>query len=403
MQTIKLVIGKELKRIFSDRKLVFSLYVMPIITVICIYGLMFFMGNMMSKDIEEHTSRIAICNVSEDLKAYLEENAMNYEMIYIDAEQLEGAKQDIYNGELDLLVSMPDNMDAMISNYQDGDEIPDIKTYYNPSEDYSTSAKEQFVGGTLSSYRTACLQERVGNLDTIEIFTIDKDNTESVIQDETKAGGKMLGMIIPYLISILLFAGAMSLGIDMIAGEKERGTLAAMLILPIKRGAIVYGKLISLMVLSGLSALVYGIAMMVAMPFMAGSAGEMLGISVHFSVVQIVMLLAMILSIVFLFVTLIAIAAVYAKTAKEASGYVSPVYLLVMISGMITMFTGTDAQLWHYVIPLYGGMVALKNVFTMDITTVQFLIAFCMNLLTGAVLASCVTKGFQSEKVMFDA
>ena len=98
--------------------------------------------------------------------------------------------------------------------------------------------------------------EEIRQLDAVSIFTVNSDNDEAKLQDDSKAGGKMLGMVLPYIISILLCAGAMSLGSDSIAGEKERGTMATMLVLPVKRSHIVYGKLLALMTLSAMTACV---------------------------------------------------------------------------------------------------------------------------------------------------
>ena len=43
----------------------------------------------------------------------------------------------------------------------------------------------------------------------------------------------------------------------MIAGEKERGTMASLLVAPIKRSSIVLGKVFALMALSGISSVIY--------------------------------------------------------------------------------------------------------------------------------------------------
>ena len=79
-------------------------------------------------------------------------------------------------------------------------------------------------------------------MDGLTVFTVNSDNPDMVIQDEEKAGGKVLGMMLPYFVTILLFAGAMGIGTDMVAGEKERGTMASLLVSPIKRSSIVLGK-----------------------------------------------------------------------------------------------------------------------------------------------------------------
>ena len=164
----------------------------------------------------------------------------------------------------------------------------------------------------------------VGDLEQIAVFTVNSDNDKMVIQDEQKASGKALGMMLPYFITILLFAGAMGIGTDMIAGEKERGTMASLLVAPIKRSSIVLGKVFALMALSGISSVIYVGAMVAFMPLMSksmlGTSGENLNISLNAN--QIAMLAVLLIGVAFLYSTMIALTSVFAKTIKEATTYV---------------------------------------------------------------------------------
>ena len=127
-----------------------------------------------------------------------------------------------------------------------------------------------------------------------------------VIQDEEKAGGKVLGMMLPYFVTILLFAGAMGIGTDMVAGEKERGTMASLLVSPIKRSSIVLGKVFALMIISGISSVVYVAAMVAFMPQMMGGMGAGdTGLNLTLNPGQIAMLAFLLISIAFLYSALI--------------------------------------------------------------------------------------------------
>ena len=55
--------------------------------------------------------------------------------------------------------------------------------------------------------------------------------------------------------------------------EKERGTLASMLLSPIKRSEIVLGKLISLGILTGLSAVIYTVSVAIGLQNLSGGMG----------------------------------------------------------------------------------------------------------------------------------
>ncbi len=66
--------------------------------------------------------------------------------------------------------------------------------------------------------RKGILAGRLGSYDAALVFTV---NYEDVALAEEKAG-KAISMLLPMLLTVFLFAGAMQVGMDIIAGEKER-------------------------------------------------------------------------------------------------------------------------------------------------------------------------------------
>ena len=55
------------------------------------------------------------------------------------------------------------------------------------------------------------------------------------------------------------------------------------------------------------------------------------------------------------FVALISLLAVLAKSVKEASSYVSPVYIVVIVAGLMTMFTTGEHEMAEFAVPVYGS------------------------------------------------
>ena len=219
--------------------------------------------------------------------------------------------------------------------------------------------------------------------------------------DTKKAGAAYLSMMLPYLITLLLFAGTMSLGTDTISGEKERGTMASMLVTPVKRSSIVLGKLLALTVLSLISALVYIVSMVVAMPKAMAGMGEM---SLTLDAGQIVMIAFIMLTLAFLYVALVGIVAVYARTVKEAGSYVTPIYLIVIVAGIITMFSGNDGHsVVEYLIPIYNSSVALGDILSGELEVTSFFMTIASSLAAGGILTFGITKAFDNEHVMFHA
>lgn len=403
MNGIKQIFGKEMARIFKDKKMVFSVFFLPVLIMVVIMSIVGSLANRMEDDIEKHTPIVYMQNEPESFGTFLKEMDAGYHLKAIEsAEDRKAAEADILNGEADLIIEFPEEFDNKIGNYKEGDGIPQIKTFYNPSEEYSRSAFNEISGGTLEGYRQALLANRMGNLDQIVVFQVNADNDDMIIQDEKKASGKAVGMMLPYFITILLFAGAMGIGSDMIAGEKERGTMASLLVSPIKRRSIVLGKVFSLMVISGLSSLVYVIVMVVCMPLMMKSMshGETSGLSLQLSVQQIVMLGALLVAIAFLYSTIIALLSVFAKSTKEASTYIMPVYMLVLIVGMVTMFTTGNPKDVNFFIPIYNNALVLQGILSQEVTVMQYVVTLVETLVLGGILTAVVVKAFETEKVM---
>lgn len=418
MKGIKVIIKKELARVFGDKKLVFSLFILPAILMIGLYSLMGKLMTGMVDDIEKHVPTIYVENAPDDFVDYVKASKYSGEVSYSDNNQyqiedselgkitvtIEDLKEHILEGTADLIISFEDGFLEKVENYTPGDVIPEVKTYYNPSEDYSAEARETFVSGVLSKYQQELLRNRVGNLDSLIVFHVDVDPTTSIIQNEEKANGKFLAMMMPYMIVMLLFTGPMSLGVDAITGEKERGTMASMLLTPVKRSEIVMGKLISLSLLSCLSAIVYGVSIIIAIPLMYSGIDDTMGASAQLSVLQIAQLLAIMLIIVYLYVAIVSLVSVFAKNAKEAGTYVSPAFMVVMVAGMITMFSGNSETAFPlFGIPVYGSALSIQRIMTNELTLGQFGINILGTVIVAAILTTFITKAFNSEKVMFNA
>ena len=207
-------------------------------------------------------------------------------------------------------------------------------------------------------------------------------------------------MLLPYLITILLFAGTMSLGTDTITGEKERGTMASMLVTPVRRSDIVLGKLLALTCMSMLSAVIYIVALVIAMPQALGTGNMAIG----FTPSQVIMIIILMILLAFFYVSLVGLVAVLAKTMKEATTYISPLYIIVIVAGMITMLsTSGGHDTWEYVVPVYNVSLALGEIFTRELTVIHFVLTAGSTLVFSAILSGIIIKAFNSERFMFNA
>lgn len=401
----KVILSKELKRVFGDKKMVFSLFILPIILIAGIYGMMFFLVDKQKSSINEHVSEVFVQNMPDNFSELMSKHTECNINVIPAGESADTYKDKLLDGTYDLVVVFPENFYENFKNADATSTLPDIKTFYNPSEDNSGEARTRFTETYLEEYKQLLLNERFGSLNYAMVFSVDADNPDMIVQDDGKATGKILGTIIPYLITILIFGGAMGLGVDTIAGEKERGTIANLLISPIKRVDIIMGKIAALAIVSVLSAGVYVISFIGSAVVLSKKSGmgEMFSrLSLNFTSLQIVQFVVLLLGLVLLYVGIIGFVSLMAKNIKEAQSFIMPVYIIVMFAGMITMYSG-DVTSSSYMIPVYNTSAAFKGIFERTITMNQYLTSTIITYAFAGVMVCLMAKAMNSEKIMLNA
>ena len=401
----KVILSKELKRVFGDKKMVFSLFILPIILIAGIYGMMFFLVDKQKSSINEHVSEVFVQNMPDNFSELMSKHTECNINVIPAGESADTYKDKLLDGTYDLVVVFPENFYENFKNADATSALPDIKTFYNPSEDNSGEARTRFTETYLEEYKQLLLNERFGSLNYAMVFSVDADNPDMIVQDDGKATGKILGTIIPYLITILIFGGAMGLGVDTIAGEKERGTIANLLISPIKRVDIIMGKIAALAIVSVLSAGVYVISFIGSAVVLSKKSGmgEMFSrLSLNFTSVQIVQFVVLLLGLVLLYVGIIGFVSLMAKNIKEAQSFIMPVYIIVMFAGMITMYSG-DVTSGSYMIPVYNTSAAFKGIFERTITMNQYFTSTIITYAFAGVMVCLMAKAMNSEKIMLNA
>lgn len=401
----KVILSKELKRVFGDKKMVFSLFILPIILIAGIYGMMFFLVDKQKSSINEHVSEVFVQNMPDNFSELMSKHTECNINVIPAGESADTYKDKLLDGTYDLVVVFPENFYENFKNADATSALPDIKTFYNPSEDNSGEARTRFTETYLEEYKQLLLNERFGSLNYAMVFSVDADNPDMIVQDDGKATGKILGTIIPYLITILIFGGAMGLGVDTIAGEKERGTIANLLISPIKRVDIIMGKIAALAIVSVLSAGVYVISFIGSAVVLSKKSGmgEMFSrLSLNFTSLQIVQFVVLLLGLVLLYVGIIGFVSLMAKNIKEAQSFIMPVYIIVMFAGMITMYSG-DVTSGSYMIPVYNTSAAFKGIFERTITMNQYLTSTIITYAFAGVMVWLMARAMNSEKIMLNA
>ena len=383
------VMRKELARFFGDKRMVASI-LLPGILIYFVYSFMGqAMGSMFGVD-EDFAPAAQVVELPDSLAEPLQSAGLT--LTEVEADQEEAAREAITGQELDLLLVFPADFDQAVADYAQasGQPAPQVAVYYN-----SSSTQSQFAYTAVTEL-----------LDTYEAqlankFDVNAGAERYDLTTDEDAAGAYFAMLLPMLLMIFLYSGCAAVAPESIAGEKERGTIATMLITPIPRGHIAVGKILALAVIALLSGASSTIGTILALPKLMGAASDSLSADIY-SVGDYLLLAAVILSTVLLLVTLISILSAFAKTVKEAQTYATPLMILVMLLGVTGMFGGGASQdLPAYLIPLYNSVQCMVGVFSFTTFTAGVAATLVVNGVCTILGVVVLARMFNSEKIIF--
>jgi sodium transport system permease protein len=157
--------------------------------------------------------------------------------------------------------------------------------------------------------------------------------------------------MLPYLLLLLAFIGGMQLAIDATAGERERQSLEPLLATPAPREAIFSAKILATAVFALISIAVTLVAYRVAFGLMPAG---MLDASFELGPGEIAALFVVILPVVLLGATVLTALAAFARSYREAQGYLPLLIFLPMVPTLVLMVAPVRTQLWMLAVPFLG-------------------------------------------------
>ncbi|MFI5355786.1 MAG: ABC transporter permease subunit, partial [Opitutales bacterium] len=261
-KNIATVYRKELTDTLRDRRALMSMIIIPTIVM---PGLMFGVGKIAATVVSRARAEVSAVMVlgGTDSPGVLRQLRQDRKLRLVAA----GAdwRDQISEKKIRAAVQIPAGFEAGLA----GGAADPVRIYH-----YEGELKSGLAAGELEDFfrdlrdRTVATQlaERRLPATLVKPFSVEREN----VAPPEKVGGNLLGGIVPYLIIILCFTGAMYPAMDLTAGEKERGTMETLLCSPVARVDLVLGKF--LMVLTGsLSAMCFMLLSMGTTALIAGT------------------------------------------------------------------------------------------------------------------------------------
>jgi sodium transport system permease protein len=214
--------------------------------------------------------------------------------------------------------------------------------------------------------------------------------------------GERLGGMLPYVFIIFCFLGAMYPAIDLAAGEKERGTLETLLLVPIPRHQVVLGKFLVVFVAGVVAALLTLVGLGGWLLWKSGSLGGELGaVMKSIGPTDLALIAAMLIPTAAIFASLLLGISIYAKSFKEAQSYITPLNMVVILPAFLAMLPGIELDWKTASIPIVNISLAIKELIkgTMDYSMMIAILG--STTLLAAALLWAATWWFGREDVLF--
>lgn len=377
MKGILAIFKKELARFFGDKRMVISI-LMPGILLYVVYS---FMGSSLMGSVTTDENFIPVVAVNE-IPASLEPALIQFDLLRIN--DGEDAKEFLSNETAHVAILFPMDFAETVATYEvEQGGAPQVELFYDTSSVDSLTAYNMVLA-VLDGYETSLANK----FDVVGWDTASEDSTTVQI----------FSMILPMLLMTFLHSGCMAVAPESIAGEKERGTIATLLITPVGRRHIALGKILALSLIALMAGASNALGTILSLPKLMGDAvsGSIYGIREY------VLLAVVILTTVLLMITAISLISAFAKSVKEAATMTAPLMVLVMFLGVMGMAgLGSADSYALYLIPLYNSSQAMASILSFGDVGLPVLLTAFSNLLFTVGGVWLLTKLFRSEKILF--
>jgi sodium transport system permease protein len=302
----------------------------------------------------------------------------------------------ITDGVYDVVLKIPAGLDdAPYDSHQ-----PEISLVYNAVSGTSNSAMAT-VNTALQAWKNRWVQQSLKGLgigeSVLQPFEVSLADIARPNARQTLFWSKLL----PMVMLIWAMTGAFYPAIDMVAGEKERGTLETLLSSPALRGEIVLGKLATVTTFSMLTAILNTISMLAtgAMVFSQIGVGEPAALPLW----TVVLLLAAMFPLSIMFSGIALGLSAMARSSKEGQYYLMPMMMAIIPFVVLPSMPGISLNIGTSLIPVTGMFLLVRSLIESNYATALMHLPMIAGVTIAcvALVVRWTMRLFENESVLF--
>jgi len=393
MNEILIIARKELLSVVRERRVLFTTIILPIVIMpLLMFGPILLFGNVVQQT-QESAQKVGVVGVP---AVVLEE----LRKARVEPVEIANPQQVVQNREVEAALVFENGTYTLYGRLSGGAT--------------QSALVVQKVQGALRAYKDQVVAERLRakgiGPEVLEPFKVE---TKDASREQEKAAG-LFAFLIPYFLIVFIQAGGMPVAVDATAGEKEKGTLEALLAAPVPLVQILLGKGLAVFVMSLLStfAAIAGLLLgggvlrnFFAEQLQAVQDGEnsvQLGGALALDPLGYLSIALTAVLFALLVIAIMISLGLYARTFKEAQSYMSPLMLVMIVPILFLQFSDfLQLQDWYFALPFVGVVLALDSIVKGAATAAQLGTTWASTLLYAGLALYLAYRNFQREDVVF--
>ncbi|MFH1373759.1 MAG: ABC transporter permease [bacterium] len=400
LSKVAIIFKKEMTDTLRDRRTLIFMLLIPVVAVpLLMMGMSKLMVSQITK-VKEEMSVVVIEGLA-FLPGELQDQFTQASGLTLRTEddyEAVDLTEELRQGNIDVLVIASADFDSNLAQ----EKPAEIEVLYDGAEIKSEFAKDR-VEKILIEFKDQTVHYRLAQRDisiaVLTPFSVDYKNVAPM----QKMIGKELGLILPYLIIIMCFMGAMYPAIDLAAGEKERGTLETLLVSPASRGEFVVGKYLVVLTTGIVAAFLSMGSLTFSMKYMVEDllkgAGQMLAI--EFDPQTVLLVLLTILPLAGIFAGILLSVSIFARSFKEAQSYVTALNFAIILPAFASFLPGVELGYETALIPVVNVSLIIKDAVSGTVEWHFVLLALVSNTVLAGLSLLFSRKWFEKESVLF--
>ena len=396
-QRIKTIAKKEVVEFVRDWRTIVAIIIIPILMFPVLFIVFPVLLESEAAELDNKVVNIEI--QSNQYPMYLIEsfNESYTKLTYVNA---------TFNDSLSLPLSDLDRVrnmeiDAILRlNYTD--DIWYYSVIHLSTSESSTEAKNRIIS-SLITFENNITELRIseGGLEvdsTLDPLRWDGDISKADVATEGEQAGLILSLFIPLVLAIWTFSSAIQPSIDMTAGERERGTLEALLGLPCTRNELLLGKWLGVATITGVGVLLQIVGLLFAIGYLASS--DFIGIPA-LSIGAIILIIISIMLFAVMVVALELALAMRSHSVKEAGSILGPAIILIIFPALFTQVINLDGiESFWFGIPVINILLALRELLLDRVIIEHVAIWFASSVLYASLAAYYAARQFKREDIV---